>query len=157
MPTPCPMEVRFREFDPFNCWIWLHFPHPPGQGERGYLETTFDSWFFLGKLGAFNAENLQAHEADGADLGWMAYDAEAAAGCLPALMHNMGPIEYQGSWARCWVDLGTSEAFGLDVLINALRQLDNDLLEIEELCIGGINEDWPVEEQSEALFPLMGS
>jgi hypothetical protein len=72
-------------------------------------------------------------------------------------MHNMGPIEYQGSWARCWVDLGTSDAFGLDVLINALRQLDNDLLEIEELCIGGINEDWPVEEQSEALFPLMGS
>ncbi|MEY3545113.1 MAG: hypothetical protein RLZZ247_1270, partial [Cyanobacteriota bacterium] len=19
------MEIRFREFDPFNCWIWLRF------------------------------------------------------------------------------------------------------------------------------------
>mgnify|MGYP000650823812 CR=1 FL=1 len=56
------MEVRFREFNPFNCWIWMRFPHPVGAGERGYLETAFDSWFFLGKLGGFNAENLQAHE-----------------------------------------------------------------------------------------------
>jgi hypothetical protein len=86
----------------------------------------------------------------------MAYDAESAAGAMPALMHNMGPVEYQGEWARCWVDLGTSDAFGLDVLINALRQLDNDVVEIAELCIGGLNEDWPVEEQPEALFPLMG-
>ena len=47
------MEVRFREFNPFNCWIWMRFPHPVGAGERGYLETAFDSWFFLGKLGGF--------------------------------------------------------------------------------------------------------
>ncbi|MGA0161974.1 MAG: DUF3531 family protein, partial [Vulcanococcus sp.] len=26
------MEIRFREFDPFNCWIWLRFSNPPGQG-----------------------------------------------------------------------------------------------------------------------------
>ena len=61
-PFPLAMEVRFREFNPFNCWIWMRFPHPVGAGERGYLETAFDSWFFLGKLGGFNAENLQAHE-----------------------------------------------------------------------------------------------
>jgi hypothetical protein len=149
------MEVRFREFDPFNCWIWLRFPHPPGQGERGYVETAFDSWFFLGKLGGFNAENLQVHE-EGADLSWMAWDAEAAAGAMPALMHNMGPMEYQGEWARCWIDLGTSDALALDVLINALRQLDGEVVEIQELCIGGLNEDWPIEEQPEALFPLLG-
>ena len=46
------MDVRFRDFDPFNCWIWLRFAHPPGSGERGYVETAFDSWFFLGKCGA---------------------------------------------------------------------------------------------------------
>ena len=145
------MEVRFRECDPFNCWIWLRCAHPLGAGERGYLETTFDSWFFLGKLGGFNAENLQAHE-EGAELSWMAYSPETAASALPALMHNMGPMEYQQEWARCWVDLGTSDAFGLDVLINALRQLSNDVLEIEELLIGGLNEDWPIEEQPESMF-----
>jgi hypothetical protein len=69
----------------------------------------------------------------------------------------MGPMEYQEEWARCWLDMGTSDAIGLDVLINALRQLDNDVLEIEELLIGGINEEWPIEDEPESLFPLMGS
>ena len=149
------MLVRFREVDPFNCWIWLRFAHAPGQGERGYVETAFDSWFFLGKLGAFNAENLQVHEGGG-DLGWLVYDGEEAERALPALMHNMGPMEYQGAWARCWVDLGTSDGFGLDVLINALRQLDTDVVEIEELLIGGVNEDWPVEDGPDSPFGPIG-
>ena len=82
------MEVRFREVDPFNCWIWLRCGHPPGAAERSYLETVFDSWFFLGKLGGFNAENLQAHE-EGADLNWLVYEADEAERALPALMHNI--------------------------------------------------------------------
>jgi len=145
------MEVRFREVDPFNCWIWLRFAHPPGAGERGYVETAFDSWFFLGKLGGFNAENLQAHE-EGVDLSWLAYESDEGQRALPALMHNMGPMEYREEWARCWVDLGTSDAFGLDVLINALGQLNRDLVEIEELLIGGLNDDWPIEEEPESPF-----
>ncbi len=146
------MEVQFREIDPFNCWIWLRFSDPPGQAERGYVETAFDSWYFLGKLGAFNAENLQAHEA-GADLNWLAYEAEEADAALPALMHNMGVMEYQEEWARCWLDLGTSDALALDVLINALRQLDNDVLRIEAVLVGGLNEDWPIEDDPDTLFP----
>ena len=146
------MEVQFREIDPFNCWIWIRTPAPLGQGERGYVETAFDSWFFLGKLGGFNAENLQTHEQEGTELSWMAYDRDAAESAMPALMHNMGEVEYQGCWARCWVDLGTSDAFALDVLINTLRQLDNDVVEIEQLLIGGVNEDWPIEEQVDSMF-----
>lgn len=145
------MEVRFRSIDPFNCWLWLRFEHPPGSGERGYLDTVFDSWFVLGKLGGFNAETLQAHE-EGVDLGWMAYDNDEAETALPALMHNLGPLEYRDNWGRCWVDLGTSDALALDVLINVLRQLDNDLVRIEELVVGGVNEDWPVEDQPDRAF-----
>ena len=81
------MEIRFREFNPFNCWIWLRFSNTPGQGERGYIDTAFESWFFLGKLGGFNAENLQVHE-QGADVNWMAYDGEGAERALPALMRS---------------------------------------------------------------------
>ena len=147
------MEIRFRELDPFNCWIWLRFSHAPGQGERGYVDTVFDSWFFLGKLGGFNAENLQVQE-EGAELSGMAYDADAAARALPALMHNLGELEYRGEWARCWVDLGTSDALALDVLINTLRQLDTDVVEIQELLIGGVNDDWPVEDHPDSLFHL---
>jgi hypothetical protein len=146
-----PMDVRFRDVDPFNCWIWVRFAAPPGQGERGYIDTAFESWFFLGKLGGFNAENLQVHE-EGVDLSWMTYDGDDAERALPALMHNMGELEYQEEWARCWVDLGTSDGVALDVLINALRQLENDVVEIEELVIGGLNDDWPVEDQPEAMF-----
>ena len=145
------MEVRFREVDPFNCWIWLRFLDVPGATERGYVETAFDSWFFLGKLGGFNAENLQAHEA-GAELSWLAWDDHQAERALPALMHNMGPMEYQEHWARCWLDLGTSDAFALDVLINTLGRLNQDVLQIEELVIGGLNEDWPIEEEPESPF-----
>jgi len=145
------MEIRFREFDPFNCWIWLRTAHPLGAGERGYIETAFDSWFFLGKLGGFNAENLQVQE-EGAELSGMAYDAETAARAMPALMHNMGEMDYRGEWARCWLDLGTSDALALDVLINTLRQLDTDVVEIQELLIGGVNEDWPVEDEPDNLF-----
>jgi len=148
---PAPMEIRFREFDPFNCWIWLRFSNAPGQGERGYIETAFDSWFFLGKLGGFNAENLQVQE-EGAELSGMAYDVETAARAMPALMHNMGEMDYRGEWARCWLDLGTSDALALDVLINTLRQLDTDVVEIQELLIGGVNEDWPVEDDPDNLF-----
>ena len=145
------MEVRFREVDPFSCWIWLRFAHPPGQGERDYVEGVFDSWFVLAKLGGFNAENLQVHEA-GADLSWLAWDGEAAERALPSLMHDLAAFEYQAEWGRCWIDLGTSDALALDVLINALRQLDRDVIEIAELVIGGVNEDWPV-AQGGGLFP----
>jgi inactivated superfamily I helicase len=67
-------------------------------------------------------------------------------------MHNMGEFEYQNEWARVWLDLGTSDAVAIDILINALRTLDRDLLQIEEIFIGGINEGWPVEESDDRFF-----
>jgi len=148
------MEVRFREVDPFSCWLWVHFSHPPGRGEREYLETLLDSWFFLGKLGGFNAENLQVHE-EGVDLSWMGYDSEEAARAQPALMHAIAAPQYQGAWARCWIDLGTSDGLSLDVLINGLRQLDHEFFEIQEVVVGGMNDDWPVDDDDDRFLPLM--
>ena len=69
------------------------------------------------------------------------------------LMHNLGQLEYQNEWARCWVDMGTSDAIALDVLINALTQVNADLVKLEKIIIGGINEDWPVDEHPDAIFP----
>ena len=112
------MDIRFREVDPFNCWLWIRFSEPPSQGERNYVDGVFDSWYVIGRLGGFNAENLQVHDA-GSDLSWMAYDNDGAESAMPALMHNMGQLEYQNEWGRCWVDLGTSDGVAIDVLINA--------------------------------------
>ncbi len=93
------MRVRFREVDPFNCWVWLRFSEIPSQGERNYVDGIFDSWYVLGRLGGFNAESLQVHE-EGEELSWMSYENEEATAVMPALMHNMGQMEYQQERAR---------------------------------------------------------
>lgn len=138
------MQVHFREFDPFDLWIWIEFTTVPSEMEKQYIEEVFNSWFFLGKLGGFNAENLQVQDV-GVDISYMEYDGDLAEDSLLALMHNMGELEYEGNWARCWFDLGTSDGIALDILINALRQFSRDYVTLEQLIIGGENEDWQVE------------
>jgi hypothetical protein len=136
------MNIQFREFNPFNVWIWIKFSNVPAEREKQYVEEVLDSWFFLGKLGGFNAENLQVQDV-GLDISYMEYDEDTSNTSLLALMHNMGDVEYEGTWARCWFDLGTSDAIALDVLINALRQFSQDYVHLEQLIIGGENQDWP--------------
>jgi hypothetical protein len=137
------MHVEFRECDFFDLWIWSEFSTVPSQMEQQYFEEVLDSWFLLGKLGGFNAENLQVQDT-GLEISYMQYDEAASDNAFMALMHNMGEIEYQGTWARCWFDLGTTDAIALDILINALKQFSKDYVVIERLIIGGENEDWPV-------------
>jgi len=145
------MKVRFREVDPFNCWIWLRFHDVPSQAERNYVNGLFDSWYVIGRLGGFNASNLQSQE-EGSNLSWMNYDNEEATNSLPSLMHNLAQLEYQGEWGRCWADLGTCDALAIDVLINSLHQVHIDFVQIDELLIGGVNEDWSVEDHPDAIF-----
>ncbi len=140
------MQVQFREIDPFDLWIWVEFADFPSAIEQQYLEEVFNSWFFLGKLGGFNAENLQVQDT-GLELSFMEYDSQSQASVLVALMHNMGEFEYQDLWGRCWFDLGTSDALALDVLINALNQFSLDYVPLRSLIIGGENPDWPLTER----------
>ena len=136
------MQVEFREFNPFDLWIWIQFETAPSERERLYLEQVFESWFYLGKLGGFNAENLQVQDA-GLELSYLDYGENSSS--LMALMHNMGNFEYEGYWARCWFDLGTSDALALDVLLNALAQFSKDFVQLERVYIGGENEEWSTE------------
>jgi hypothetical protein len=145
------MKVSFREFNPFNVWFWIEFPVNPSDREKQYVEEIFDSWFYLGKLGGFNAENLQVQDT-GLEISYMTYDTDKQEDSLVALMHNMGDFEYEGNWGRCWFDLGTSDAIALDVLINALTRLSQDFVQIEQLIIGGENEDWRTPEQENPDF-----
>jgi hypothetical protein len=151
------MKVEFRECDFFDLWIWLEFSTNPSAMEQQYVEEVFDSWFLLGKLGGFNAENLQVQDT-GLDISYMDYDQTSAESSFMALMHNMSEPEYQGNWGRCWFDLGTSDALALDVLINALEQLSKDYVTIERLLIGGENPDWkiPGSKRSAALDESSG-
>lgn len=139
------MNVQFREFNPFNVWFWFELENIPSATEQQYIEELFDSWFFLGKLGGFNAENLQVQD-EGLEISNMDYNADVAEESLMALMHNMGEIEYEGTLGRCWFDLGTSDAIAIDILINAMRQLSKDFVPIVSLTIGGEHPDWPIPE-----------
>lgn len=145
------MEIQFRDFNPFDLWIWIEFPTVPSSMEQQYVEEVFNSWFYLGKLGGFNAENLQVQDT-GVEISFMDYDVDAAESALMAPMHNMNDFEYLGNWGRCWFDLGTSDLIALDILINALQQLSKEFVQISSLIIGGQNPDWPVEDQSNGRF-----
>lgn len=141
------MEIRFREFNPFDLWFWIEFETVPSAMEQSYVEEVFNSWFYLGKLGGFNAENLQVQET-GIEISYMNYNEEQADNQLMSVMHNMGNFEYLGVWGRCWFDLGTSDLIAIDILINALTQLSKEYVGIKQLIIGGQNEDWLVENDS---------
>jgi len=141
------MEVQFREFNPFDVWIWLEFSTVPSMAEKHYIEELFDSWFLLGKLGGFNAENLQVQEV-GIEVSYMEYSQDMASQSMMAVMHNMGDVEYEGLWGRCWFDLGTSDALAIDILVNSFQQLSGELVKIEKLIIGGHNQDWPIPENN---------
>lgn len=145
------MEIVFRECDFFNLWIWLEFETVPSHREQQYVEEIFNSWFFLGKLGGFNAENMQVQET-GLEISYMDYDVDDADNTLMSVMHNMSDMSFQGLWARCWFDLGTSDALSLDVLINTLQQFSKDYVAIQRVFVGGENEDWPIPDERRAEF-----
>ena len=145
------MEIQFREFNPFDLWIWLEFPTVPSKMEQQYIEELLDSWFYLGKLGGFNAENLLVQDV-GVEISYMEYDRGNLDNALMSPMHNMGQIEYLGVWGRCWFDLGTSDLIALDVLINAMNQMSQEFVQIDKLIIGGQNEDWLVTDSNTGVF-----
>ena len=148
------MKIQFREFNPFDLWIWLEFETVPSPMEQQYIEELFNSWFFLGKLGGFNAENLQVQDA-GIEISYLEYDRDMAESAFMSPMHNMGSFEYLGTWGRCWFDLGTSDLIAIDVLINSLNQLSKEYVQIKRIIIGGQNEDWQVNSQNQSIFSEM--
>lgn len=145
------MEIQFREFNPFDLWIWLEFPTVPSRMEQQYIEELLDSWFYLGKLGGFNAENLPVQDA-GIEISYLDYDESQLESTLMSPMHNMGDIEYLGVWGRCWFDLGTSDLIAIDILINSIYQLSKEFVQINKIIVGGQNEDWPVNDKNNSNF-----
>jgi hypothetical protein len=145
------MEVQFREFNPFDLWIWFELPTVPSRMEQQYIEELLDSWFYLGKLSGYNAENLRVQDA-GVEISYLEYDQSELENALMSPMHNMGDIEYLGVWGRCWFDLGTSDLIAIDILINSMYQLSKEFVPINQLIIGGQNEDWTVDSHQDAMF-----
>jgi hypothetical protein len=138
---PAPPEVTFREVDPFDLWIWVEFYVPPAPAEAELLQEVVDAWFLLGRLGAYDAGNLQAAYGPrgGAGLDGLEYEPPAA-GALAATMHDAGRVEVEGAGARFWVDMGTADELALDILLNALLALSREHVGLRRVVVGGREE-----------------
>jgi len=140
-----PVEVSFRQVDPFDLWVWMELYTPPSPAEAEMLQEVINSWFMLGRLGGFNAANLQVTYAAG-DAGGLQYETPEPA-ALVAGMHDVAPLETNGVWARFWVDMGAADELALDVLVNAMLALSREHVGIRRLVVGGQNDDWEVTER----------
>nr|GEZ00697.1 hypothetical protein [Tanacetum cinerariifolium] len=57
--------------------------------------------------------------------------------------HDIDDVEFQDNWGRVWVDIGTSDYFALDVLLNCLTVLSSEYLGIQQVVFGGRSMgDW---------------
>ncbi|PKA64097.1 hypothetical protein AXF42_Ash005109 [Apostasia shenzhenica] len=65
------------------------------------------------------------------------YDADMAVRVMPSSFHDISDIEFQDNWGRVWVDLGTSDCFAVDILLNCLTQLSSEYLGIQQVIFGG--------------------
>eukprot|EP00803_Ostreobium_quekettii_P003730 evm.model.scf_1587.3 EVM.evm.TU.scf_1587.3 scf_1587:25506-30808(+) len=138
------MVVLFREFNPFDLWIWFELYKPPSVSEIGLFKEALRSWFMIGRMGGFNSANMQLTYNAEDDLSFFDYDYGACDTTLESFVHAMGELETNGEWCRVWLDMGTADEGALDVLINMLSSFSSDYMGIKSMYVGGVNEDWPV-------------
>eukprot|EP00268_Persea_americana_P031151 TRINITY_DN3024_c0_g1_i2.p1 TRINITY_DN3024_c0_g1~~TRINITY_DN3024_c0_g1_i2.p1 ORF type:complete len:217 (+),score=31.32 TRINITY_DN3024_c0_g1_i2:293-943(+) len=67
-------KVSFRDFDPTNSFIWFELYGAPSDRDVDLLGSVFQSWYVMGRLGAFNSSNLQGRSWN---IGFLCYGCAA--------------------------------------------------------------------------------
>ncbi|WZY80207.1 hypothetical protein YC2023_026591 [Brassica napus] len=125
-------KVSFRDFNPVDSFIWFELYGSPSDRD---VDLIGSAWYVMGRLGAFNTSNLQlANSSMEYD---PLYDAEKGFKVMPSSFHDISDVEFQDNWGRVWVDLGTSDIFALDVLLNSLTVMSSEYLGIQQVVFGG--------------------
>ncbi|CAK9184302.1 unnamed protein product [Ilex paraguariensis] len=52
-------KVSFRDFNPVDSYIWFELYGSPSDRDVDLLGSVIQSWYVMGRLGAFNSSNLQ--------------------------------------------------------------------------------------------------
>lgn len=128
-------KVSFRDFNPVDSYIWFELYGSPSDRDVDLIGSVIQSWYVMGRLGAFNSSNLQL--ANSSMEYNPLYDASKGFSVMPSSFHDIGDVEFQDNWGRVWVDLGTSDFFAIDVLLNCLTLLSSEYLGIQEVVFGG--------------------
>ncbi|KAA3482615.1 Glycoside hydrolase, clan GH-D [Gossypium australe] len=108
-------KVTFRDFNPLDSYIWFELYGSPSDREVNLIGSVIQSWYVMGRLGAFNSSNLQGFNV------------------MPSSFHDISDVEFQDNWGRVWVDLGTSDFLSIDVLLNCMTVY----LGIQQIVFGG--------------------
>lgn len=134
-------KVSFRGFNPVDSYIWFELYGSPTDRDVDLIGSVIQSWYVMGRLGAFNASNLQL--ANQSMEHNPLYDAEKGFKVMPSSFHDISDVEFQDNWGRFWVDLGTSDFFAVDVLLNCLTVLSSEYIGIQQVVFGGCRlGDW---------------
>ncbi|KAI4339316.1 hypothetical protein MLD38_024273 [Melastoma candidum] len=128
-------KVSFRDFNPTDSYIWFELYGSPSDRDVDLIGSVIQSWYVMGRLGAFNSSNLQlAHMSMDFD---PLYDVDKGMKVIPSSFHDIGDIEFQDNWGRFWVDMGTADYLAVDVLLNCLTILSSEYLGIQQVVFGG--------------------
>ncbi|KAI3941723.1 hypothetical protein MKX01_018313 [Papaver californicum] len=128
-------KVSFRDFNPIDSHIWFELYGAPSDRDVELIGSVIQSWYVIGRLGAFNSSNLQlANSSMEHD---PTYNADKGSTVMPSSFHDIGDVEFQDNWGRVWVDLGTCDFFAIDVLLNCLTVLSSEYLGIQQVVFGG--------------------
>ncbi|KAL2485384.1 Protein of unknown function (DUF3531) [Abeliophyllum distichum] len=98
-------KVSFRDFNPLDSYIWFELYGSPSDRDVDLLGSVIQSWYVMGRLGAFNSSNLQL--ASSSMEYNPLYDADKGFKVMPSSFHDISDVEFQDNWGRIWVDLGT--------------------------------------------------
>uniref|UniRef100_A0A9I9D1P9 Uncharacterized protein n=1 Tax=Cucumis melo TaxID=3656 RepID=A0A9I9D1P9_CUCME len=190
-------DLESSSFNPLDSYIWFELIGSPTDRDVDLIGSIIQSWYVMGRLGAFNSSNLQSrtvgvtlahliwsrccrsilpilvcvaftHQLVSLDVGemvreeeedarekeknvWMlernlanssmeynpVYDADKGFKVMQSSFHDISDVEFQDNWGRVWVDLGTSDYFAIDVLLNCLTVLSSEYLGIQQVVFGG--------------------
>ncbi|CAN6456691.1 unnamed protein product [Victoria cruziana] len=117
-------KISFRDFNLTDSYIWFELYGAPSDRDVDLIGSVIQSWYVMGRLGAFNSSNLQISSAS-MDYDPI-YDAYKGAIAMPSSFHDISDVEFQDNWGRIWVDLGTSDYFAIDVLLNCFTVLSSE-------------------------------
>lgn len=128
-------KVTFRDFNPLDSYIWFEFFGSPSDRDVDLFGSVIQSWYVMGRLGAFNSTNLQLANSSMEYNPF--YDVDKGFKVMPSSFHEISDIEFQDNWGRVWVDLGTADYFAIDVLLNCLTVLSSEYIGIQQIVFGG--------------------
>lgn len=96
------------------------------------LKHILNSWFILGKFGAYNSLNLQLNYNINEKNDNLSYFDSSS---LTQEMQSVNFIYYDKNSCIINVNLGTSDELSLDILINAVIGLNSNQNEVKKLLV----------------------